>query len=82
MRLHSGNFDFLGAKPEARTCGSWPGDDKTPLKFWIERFDSLNELGVLWVQVPSVAAGTDKNIFYIYAGNDKATALRAGRRRV
>jgi len=75
VRLHSGNFDFVGAKPDGSDLRVVAGDDKTPLKFWIERFDSLNELGVLWVQVPNVLPGTDKNVFYVYGGNEKATAV-------
>jgi biopolymer transport protein ExbB len=77
VRLHSGNFDFLSAKPDGADLRVVAGDDKTPLKFWIERFDSVNELGILWVQVPSVLPSTDKNVFYVYAGNDKAPAESA-----
>jgi biopolymer transport protein ExbB len=72
VRLHSGNFDFVSAKQDGSDLRVVAGDDKTPLKFWIERFDSINELGVLWVQLPSVLPGTDKNVFYVYAGNEKA----------
>jgi biopolymer transport protein ExbB len=72
VRLHSGNFDFVGAKPDGSDLRVVAGDDKTPLKFWIERFDSVNELAVLWVQVPSILPGTDKNTLYVYAGDDKA----------
>jgi len=78
VRLHSGNFDFVGAKTDGSDLRVLAGDDKTPLKFWIERFDPVNELAVLWVQVPSVLPGTDKNTIYIYAGNDKAAADAAG----
>jgi biopolymer transport protein ExbB len=74
VRLHSGNFDFVGAKPDGSDLNVIAGDDKTPLKFWIERFDSVNELAVVWVQVPSILPGTDKNTIYVYAGNDKAAA--------
>jgi len=77
VRLHSGNFDFLSAKPDGADLRVIAGDDKTPLKFWIERFDSVNELGVLWVQVPTIAPATDKNVFYVYAGNDQAAAPAA-----
>ena len=77
VRLHSGNFDFVGAKQDGSDLRVVAGDDKTPLKFWIERFDSINELGVLWVQLPSVLPGTDRNVFYVYAGNDKAPAEAA-----
>jgi biopolymer transport protein ExbB len=74
IRLHSGNFDFVNARPDGSDLRVVAGDDKTPLKFWIERFDSVNELAVVWVQVPSILPGTDKNTLYVYAGNDKASA--------
>jgi biopolymer transport protein ExbB len=74
VRLHSGNFDFVGTRPDGSDLRVMAGDDKTPLKFWIERFDSVNELAVLWVQVPSVLPGTDKNTIYVYGGNDKSAA--------
>ncbi|MDE1999271.1 MAG: DUF2341 domain-containing protein [Burkholderiales bacterium] len=74
VRLHSGNFDFLGAKPDGSDLRVVAADDKTPLKFWVERFDSGNELAVLWVQVPTVTPGTDKNNLYVYAGDEKAAA--------
>ncbi len=74
LRLHSGNFDFIGAKPDGSDIRVLAGDDKTPLKFSIEKFDGTNELAVLWVQLPTVAAGSDKNLVYVYAGNAKAGA--------
>lgn len=74
VRLHSGNFDFLSAKPDGSDLRVVGADDKTPLKFWIERFDGANELAVVWVQLPSVAPGTDKNTVHVYAGNEKAAA--------
>ena len=72
VRLHSGNFDFVSAKEDGSDLRVVAGDDKTPLKFSVERFDSINELAVLWVQVPTVAPGSEKNNFYVYAGNAKA----------
>jgi biopolymer transport protein ExbB len=77
VRLHSGNFDFLAAKPDGSDLRILAGDDKTPLAFRIERWDAGNELAVVWVQVPSIAPGSDKNIVYVYAGNAKA-AVEAG----
>jgi len=38
----------------------------------------VNELGVVWVLVPNVLPGTDKNTVYVYAGNDKAPADASG----
>lgn len=77
VRLHSGNFDFLSAKPDGGDLRVVAADDKTPLKFWVERFDGSNELAVVWVQLPSVAPGTDKNLIHVYAGNEKAAAESA-----
>jgi biopolymer transport protein ExbB len=74
VRLHSGNFDFTAAKEDGSDLRVVAGDDKTPLKFSVERYDSVNELAVLWVQLPSVLPGSDKNIFYVYGGNAKAAA--------
>ena len=72
VRLHSGNFDFASAKDDGADLRFVAGDDKTPLAFRIERFDAVNELAVVWVQLPSVAPGSDKNLVYAYAGNAKA----------
>lgn len=74
VRLHSGNFDFIGAKPDGSDLRVVAGDDKTPLKFAVEKFDGSNEMAVLWVQVPIVAPGSDKNLVHVYAGNPKAVA--------
>lgn len=74
VRLHSGNFDFLSAKPDGSDLRVVAADDKTPLKFWVERFDGANELGVVWVQLPNTLPGTDKNVVHVYAGNEAATA--------
>ena len=34
VRLHSGNFDFLAAKPDGSDIRVVGADDKAPLKFW------------------------------------------------
>ncbi len=78
VRLHSGNFDFLSAKEDGSDLRVFAGDDKTPLKFSIERFDSVNELAVLWVQVPTVAPGSEKNNFYVHAGDARPAGEAPG----
>lgn len=74
LRLHSGNFDFGVAQAEGNDLRVVAGDDKTPLQFEVERFDRINELAVIWVRLPAVAQGSDKNVVHVYAGNDKAVA--------
>ena len=72
VRLHSGNFDFAAAKEDGSDLRVIAADDLTPLKASVERFDGINELAVVWVQLPSVLPGTDKNAIHVYAGNPKA----------
>ncbi|HSI61055.1 MAG TPA: DUF2341 domain-containing protein [Ideonella sp.] len=74
VRLHSGNFDFTVAKVDGSDLRVVGPDDKTSLPFEVERFDSVNELAVLWVRVPSVAQGSDQNVLHVYAGNEQAPA--------
>lgn len=79
VRLHSGNFDFGVAGADGADLRVVGADDKTPLPFEVERFDGINELAVLWVRLPTVAQGSDKNVLYVYAGNEKAAAEPGGR---
>lgn len=72
IRLYSGNFDFLGAKEDGSDLRFVAGDDKTPLKFHIERYDNLNELAVVWVQVPLLAPGQASTTIHAYFGNAAA----------
>lgn len=74
LRLHSGNFDFASAAPDGSDLRVIGADDKTPLPFSIERFDAINELALLWVRVPTVAQGSDKNLLHVYAGHPNAPA--------
>src|SRR5262245_49808438 len=74
IRLHLGNFDyFADTKPDGADLRFVAGDDKTPLKFHIERYDATNNLAFLWVKVPRLTAGASTKIF-LYYGNPKAPA--------
>lgn len=72
IRLHSGNFDFAAAKPDGSDIRFVEADDKTPLKYHIERFDGANELAVVWVQVPQIAPKKAGQKMYVYFGNAEA----------
>lgn len=74
VRLHSGNFLFTDAKPDGSDIRFVAGDDKTPLKHHIEVFDAANQLAVLWVQAPRVAAGSKTEFLWMYSGNEKVGA--------
>lgn len=73
VRLHVGNFRFASAKNDGSDLRFVAGDDKTPLKHHIEKYDSLLGEALVWVGVPSVQPGAKASI-WLYYGNQKATA--------
>lgn len=74
IRLHAGNFKFDAAKPDGSDLRFIAGDDKTPLKYHIEKFDALLGEAFVWVNVPDLKPGAATNI-WLYYGNKKATAI-------
>ena len=74
VRLHSGNFDFLGAKLDGSDLRFMAADDLTSLKFHIERYDSTDELALAWVQVPQLAPQMANQKVFVYFGNVGAAA--------
>jgi biopolymer transport protein ExbB len=73
VRLHPGNFRFSGAKEDGSDLRFVSGDDKTPLKYHVEKFDALLGEALVWVAVPNVQAGAKTDI-WLYYGNKKAVA--------
>ena len=72
MRLHTGDFDFGNVKENGGDLRFVADDDKTPLKYHIEKFDPINEMALVWVQVPKLTPGKADTI-WMYSGNSKAT---------
>ena len=72
VRLHSGNFKFEAVKDDGSDLRFIAADDKTPLKFHLEKFDPLLGEALAWVAVPDLKPGT-KTAFWVYYGNAKAT---------
>lgn len=69
LRLHTGNFDFLAANENGSDVRLVAGDDKTELKFHIEKWDAINQLALIWVKVPKLGKHTEA---YLYFGNEAA----------
>ena len=62
IRLHTGNFGFfLDLKPDAGDLRFLSADDKTPLKYHVEKFDPINEMALIWVKVPALTGGSNTN---------------------
>jgi biopolymer transport protein ExbB len=72
VRLHTGNFTFTDAKPDGSDLRFIADDDKTPLKFAIERYDSVTELALIWVTVPKLVPGNKTGYIWLYYNNPKA----------
>ena len=73
IRLHAGNFRFGSAKDDGSDLRFVAADDKTPLKYHIEKYDSLLGEALIWVAVPNVQPGAKTEI-WLYSGNKKAVA--------
>ena len=70
IRLDSNNFNFSRAKDDGSDIRFSHSDGTTNLEYWIESWDSENQLAYVWVRVPSLAMG-NTNI-YLYYNNPEA----------
>ena len=75
VRLSLANFEYFNdTKPDGGDLRFIAGDDKTPLKFHIERYDPQAQMAFIWVQVPRLAGGAAGDKIYLYYGNKDAAA--------
>lgn len=72
VRLHTGNFSFSAAKADGSDLRFVSADDKSPLKYHIEKFDAKEEIALIWVKVPRIAAGSGQDSIWMYYGNSSA----------
>jgi len=79
VRLSLGNFQYFGdAKPDGSDLVFIGPDDKTPLKFHIEKFDPQAQIALLWVRVPRLTGGAKTDKIFLYYGNKNATTTTDG----
>jgi len=75
VRLSIGNFQYFSdAKPDGSDFVFIGADDKTPLKFHIERFDPQAQIAFVWVRVPRLTGGAKTDKIFLYYGNQNATS--------
>jgi biopolymer transport protein ExbB len=72
VRLHTGNFSFSNAKPDGSDLRFVSADDKSPLKYHVEKFDPKEEIALIWVKVPRISGGDNKDSIWMYYGNSSA----------
>ena len=74
LRLHTGNFAFAEASADGSDLRVTAADGKTPLRFHLEKYDVKNELAVVWVLQPALAAKSKSDAVTLFWGNDKAAS--------
>ncbi len=80
LRLHAGNFAyFMDMKADGGDLRFMAEDDKTPLKFSVEKFDQGSQMALVWVKLPEGAplagpGGKLSKSFWMYYGNANAPA--------
>jgi biopolymer transport protein ExbB len=73
VRLSLANFEFFNdTKPDGGDLRFIAADDKTALKYHIERYDPLSQMAFIWVQMPRLAGGAAGDKIYLYYGNKDA----------
>lgn len=71
VRLHEGVMKFGDANADGGDLRFIAEDDATPLKFHVEKFDPVFNMGFVWVHLPAVKVGAPVK-FWLYYGNAKA----------
>jgi len=67
VRLHTGNFSFFADLAEkGKDIRILAADEETPLKFYIEKIDPVNEMALIWVKLPADAATAVEPVIWIY----------------
>jgi biopolymer transport protein ExbB len=73
IRLHTGNFPFFAdLADKGKDIRVLAADEETPLKFYLEKLDVINEMALLWVKLPDDIATAAEPAFWLYYGNAKA----------
>ena len=75
LRLHAGNFpQFLSVRDGGADFRVVGADDKTPLKYHIERFDPVAQMAMVWVKMPLLGAQSTEQKLFLYFANGAANA--------
>jgi biopolymer transport protein ExbB len=73
IRLHTGNFLSFGELAEkGKDIRILAGDEVTPLKFYIEKLDPVNEMALVWVKLSKEVIKSPELALWIYFGNAEA----------
>lgn len=72
VRLHTGNFGFFAELADDGKDIRFALENKTGLKYHIEKYDGVNEMALAWVRLPQLLADNPTNQAWLYYGNSSA----------
>jgi biopolymer transport protein ExbB len=71
LRLSTANFSYFGdTKPDGTDLRIIADDDKTPLKYHVEKYDPQSQMAFIWVRLPKIAGGKQGKAFLYYGNSD------------
>jgi hypothetical protein len=76
IALTSSNMTFANAKSDGSDVRIKASDGVTDIPYWIELWNSTNQVGSIWVNVPSIPSGT--STIYLVYGNPSASTTSSG----
>jgi biopolymer transport protein ExbB len=75
VRLSIANFPYFNdARPDGADLRFIAADDKTPLKFHLEKWDAQAQIALLWVRVPQITGGVNADKLFLYYGNPEGAS--------
>jgi biopolymer transport protein ExbB len=77
LLIRLADFDFGAAKDDGSDIRLIAEDDKTPLAFHIEKYDSLLGEAFVWVKVPDLKPGAQTSL-WLYYGNQGTITVPGG----
>ncbi|MCU0870143.1 MAG: DUF2341 domain-containing protein, partial [Burkholderiales bacterium] len=72
IRLSTANFPFAEANLDGNDIRFVAADDKTPLKYHVEKWDGTNEIALIWVLVPKLDAASKDGFVWVYHSAENA----------
>jgi len=72
LRLHTGNLNFSNVQMDGADLRFVSSDETMLLKHHIERFDSIDEMALIWVKAPRISGASSQDFIWMYYGNEAA----------
>ena len=72
LRLHTGNLNFSNVQMDGADLRFVSSDETMLLKHHIEKFDSIDEMALIWVKAPRLSGASSQDFIWMYYGNKAA----------